>query len=65
MYASKSAALIRPVAWRMRADPSLVCRYAAWTIEELRQLACQLQLANAGAKTRRELLELLAGHPGD
>lgn len=44
--------------------PPRQSRYAAWTIEELRGLAGQLQLPNASGKTRRELLELLAGDSG-
>lgn len=35
--------------------------YGAWTIEELRALARQLQLPGADAKTRRELLEIFSG----
>lgn len=35
--------------------------YAAWTVEELRELAEQLQLPDATVKTRCELLEILAG----
>lgn len=34
-------------------------RYASWSVEELRALAVQLQLPDAAAKTRRELLDLL------
>jgi hypothetical protein len=36
-------------------------RYQDWSIEELRRLAIQLQLANAGRKSRKELLECLVG----
>ena len=33
--------------------------YADWSIEELRAFAVQLQLTDAGHKTRQELLRLL------
>lgn len=34
--------------------------YATWTVEELRVLARQLRVREAGGMTRGELLELLA-----
>jgi len=32
--------------------------YSRWTYEELRQFALQLRVRDAGAKSRRELMEL-------
>ncbi len=46
---------------RAMARPVQLSSYAAWTIEELRELATQLQLPDAMLKTRRELLEILDG----
>ena len=62
MHSFKSS-VARSVAWRRQPSPPLRSRYAAWTIEELRRLAGQLLLPNANGMTRRELLDLLAGHP--
>jgi hypothetical protein len=38
--------------------------YAKWSIEELRTLARQLQIADARRKSRRELLDLFAPESG-
>ena len=35
--------------------------YSRWTYEELRQVALQLRVRDAGAKSRRELVELFDG----
>lgn len=43
------------------AGPMRLSSYAAWSVEELRELAKQLQLPDATLKTRRELLEILDG----
>jgi hypothetical protein len=62
MHSFKSS-VARPVKLRRQPSPPLCSRYAAWTIEELRGLAGQLQLRDANAMTRRELLDVLAGQP--
>ena len=37
--------------------------YSRWTYEELRRFALQLRVRDAGAKSRRELVELFDGSP--
>lgn len=62
MHSFKSS-VARPVKLGRQPSPPLCSGYAAWTIEELRGLAGQLQLRDANAMTRRELLDVLAGQP--
>lgn len=63
MHTSKITAVGRYSVNRFQLRPSRPSRYTLWTIEELRHLACQLQLPDVHSKTRLELLELLAGQP--
>ncbi|HEX5049223.1 MAG TPA: hypothetical protein VFX89_19080 [Gammaproteobacteria bacterium] len=43
---------------RAAAAPTPRTDYSRWTYEELRQFALQLRVRDAGAKSRRELVEL-------
>jgi len=43
--------------WRAGAD------YSQWSIEELKQLAWQLRVADARSKSRRELIDFFAVPP--